>query len=259
MSSFPKKKRPGFAKRVWRSIVRHGAPNTNRNRSLAVFTNLFLHIHPVKVRRRAMRFRATYYLGGLTAATFFLLVVSGAFLMIYYRPDPLRAYGDMKDLQYVVWMGRFLRNLHRWAAHTMVLLAFLHLCRVFFAAAYKPPREFNWVIGVVLMGLTLLLSYTGYLLPWDQLAFWGVSVGTNIISAMPAGGDMVKLLLLGGTGVGGNALIRFYVLHCFILPAVLTVGIALHIWRFRKDGGVCLPPYEGPDQQATTASKGGSP
>ena len=230
-----------FFLRLYRSIVRHSFQDTARNRSLAVFMNFFLHIHPVKVRRRAIAFTHTYYLGGLTAATFFLLVMTGCLLMLYYHPSVPRAYADMKDLTYVVPMGAFIRNFHRWTAHAMVALAFVHMLRVFASGAYRPPREFNWVIGVFLLLGTLLLSYTGYLLPWDQLSYWGVTVGTNILRSVPVVGDEVQFLLLGGREVGANALIRFYVLHCVFIPLFLTVGIATHIWRVRKDGGLYLP------------------
>jgi quinol-cytochrome oxidoreductase complex cytochrome b subunit len=159
--------------------------------------------------------------------------------MLYYRPSIPQAYHDMKDLQYVVSSGQFLRNMHRWAAHAMVAIVFLHMLRVFYTGSYRPPKEFNWVIGIVLLLLTVLLSYTGYLLPWDQLSFWGISVGTNIIRAVPLGvGAYVSYLLLGGHIVGEYALVRFYVLHCFILPVIVLVLAAIHFWRVRKDGGV---------------------
>ncbi|MFQ5654388.1 MAG: cytochrome b N-terminal domain-containing protein [Planctomycetota bacterium] len=227
--------------RVFRSLFRHGLPDSNRNRSLTVFTNFFLHIHPVKVRIRAMRFGQTFYLGGLSAASFAILTVTGILLMFYYHPSVPRAYEDMKDLDFVVSSGTFLRNLHRWSAHAMVALVFLHMVRVFFAGAYRPPREFNWVIGVFLFVATILLSYTGYLLPWDQLALWAVTVGTNMANATPLIGEEIRFLLLGGNEVNENALIRFYVLHCVVLPLLTTGGIAVHIWRLRKDGGVYLP------------------
>ena len=231
----------GFLRRVYRSIFRHSLQDTPRNRSLTVFMNFFLHFHPVKVRRRAIAVGRTFYLGGLTATTFFLLVLTGVLLMLYYHPSVPRAYADMKDLSYVVPMGSFIRNMHRWGAHAMVALAFLHMLRVFYAGAYRPPREFNWVIGVGLFLTTLLLSYTGYLLPWDQLSLWGVTVGTNILKAVPWVGDELQFLLLGGRQVGPNALLRFYVLHCVFLPLLLTVGVGLHVWRVRKDGGIHLP------------------
>jgi quinol-cytochrome oxidoreductase complex cytochrome b subunit len=226
--------------RFYRSIVRHGPPSTNRNRSLVVFSNFFLHIHPTKVRRRAIEFLRTFYLGGLSGASFFLLIVTGVFLMFYYRPAVPHAYEDMKDLQFVVWLGPFLRNLHRWAAHAMVALVFVHMVVTFFRGAYRPPREFNWVIGVFLFVFTVMLSYTGYLLPWDQLAYWAVTVGTNMAEATPVVGDQIKLLLLGGHAINANTLIRFYVLHCVVLPLGAVLLIAVHIWRVRKDGGIYL-------------------
>jgi quinol-cytochrome oxidoreductase complex cytochrome b subunit len=228
--------------RVWRSIVRHGFPDTNRNRSLAVFTNFFLHTHPVKARLRAIAFTRTFYLGGLSGACFFILIVTGVLLMFYYRPAVPHAYQDMKDLEFVVSAGVFLRNLHRWSAHAMVALVFLHMAVVFFRGAYRPPREFNWVVGVFLFITTILLSYTGYLLPWDQLAYWAVTVGTNMAKATPFVGDEIRLLLLGGHSIDANALLRFYVLHCVLLPLVALGAIAIHIWRIRKDGGIYLPP-----------------
>jgi quinol-cytochrome oxidoreductase complex cytochrome b subunit len=200
--------------------------------------NVFLHLHAAKTRTRNLEFSSTFYLGAISLILFAVLVVTGLLLMLYYHPSVPQAYEDMKELQFVVGSGVFLRNMHRWAVHAMVISVFLHLLRIFYHKAYQPPREFNWVVGVVLFLLTLLLSYTGYLLPWDQLAFWAVSVGTNMVRAMPLLGEVVRYLLLGGNIVGENALLRFYVLHCVILPTVLTMGIAVHLWRVRKDGGV---------------------
>lgn len=230
--------------RVFRSVVRHGFPDSNRQRSLMVFSNLFLHIHPVKVRARAIEFRRTFYLGGFASACFLILMVTGLFLMFYYRPSVPEAYEDMKDLEFVVSAGVFLRNLHRWSAHVMVALVFLHMVRVFFAGAYRPPREFNWVIGVVLLVITLLMSFTGYLLPWDQLAYWAITVGTNMANSVPLVGPSIRFLLLGGNTIGGATLTRFFVLHCVALPLALILTLAVHIWRVRKDGGLHLPPIE---------------
>ena len=224
--------------RLWRSVVRHGILPTNRNRVMLVIENVFLHLHPAKTWRRNLEATSTYYLGAVSLVLFVVLTLTGLYLMLYYHPSVPQAYHDMKELQFVVGNGVFLRNMHRWAAHAMVLAVFLHMLRVFYHKAYRPPREFNWVVGVVLLLATLLLSYTGYLLPWDQLAFWGVSVGTNMVQAMPVLGPRIRFLLLGGNIVGENALLRFYVLHCVILPLALALGVAVHLWRVRKDGGV---------------------
>ncbi len=233
---------------VYRSIIRHGVADTNRNRSLIVFENLFLHVHPVKVRERALKFTHTYWLGAITLVNAFVLIATGILLMFYYHPSVPRAYQDMKELQYVVDNGVFLRNLHRWSAHLMVFAAFLHMLRVFYHRAYRPPRQFNWVIGVFLLLVTLGLSYTGYLLPWDQLAFWGVSVGTNRAKEAPLIGETIRFYLLGGTIVSENALLRFYVLHCVVLPVALILLTSVHVWRIRKDGGVQGPATDEGEQ-----------
>jgi len=226
--------------RVWKSIFRRGPVRTNRTRSQAIFGNLFFHLLPVKVREKSLRVRATYYLGSVSFLLFGLLTVTGLLLMFYYHPAVPQAYRDMKDLRFIVSDGVLLRNLHRLAAHLMVILVFWHMFHVFYRGGYKPPHEFNWVVGVVLLLLTLLLSYTGYLLPWDQLAFWAITVGTNIISAMPILGRPIRFLLLGGHLVGENALLRFYVLHCVILPLAAVLFIAVHFWRVHKDGGLTV-------------------
>jgi quinol-cytochrome oxidoreductase complex cytochrome b subunit len=239
---------------VYRSIVRHGVADSNRNRSLVVLENLFLHVHPVKVRAKTLRFRHTLWAGGITLASTAILYATGILLMFYYHPSAPQAYHDMKELQFVVDNGLFLRNLHRWGAHLMVFAAFAHMLRVFYHGAYRPPRQFNWVVGVVLLLVTLGLSYTGYLLPWDQLAFWGVSVGTNMVRAAPLIGEPFRFLLLGGHVVSENALLRFYVLHCVVLPATLIVLVSVHIWRVRKDGGV-----QGPRENAEPQTGGDTP
>ncbi len=224
--------------RVWQSVFRSGWGDSNLHRALAVQQNLFLHLFPAKMRRRSLDIGVTWYLGTLTLVAFFILVATGIPLMLYYHPSVPQAYADMKDLQFVVSAGVFLRNLHRWAAHAMVLLVFAHMARVFYRGAYRPPREFNWVVGVVLLLVTLFLSYTGYLLPWDQLAFWAITVGSNILSSVPVMGLKIRFLMLGGNTVNANALLRFYVLHCVILPLAAVAFIGVHFWRIRKDGGL---------------------
>ncbi|MBZ5536518.1 MAG: cytochrome b N-terminal domain-containing protein [Acidobacteriia bacterium] len=226
--------------RVWKSIFRRGPARTNRTRSLAVFGNLFLHVLPVKVRDKSLRVRATYYLGSFSFFLFLLLSVTGILLMLYYHPAVPQAYRDMKDLRFVVSNGVFLRNLHRFGAEAMVIAVFWHMFHVFYRGGYKPPHQFNWVVGVGLLLITLFLSYTGYLLPWDQLAFWAITVGTNIISYVPLLGQPMRFLLLGGHQIGENALLRFYVLHVVILPLAAVMLIAIHLWRVQKDGGLTV-------------------
>ena len=226
---------------LWKSLFRHGYPDSRKNQSLAVFTNVFLHLHPVKVRRHALAIPYTWCMGGLSFFLFLVLTLTGTLLMFYYRPTTEWAYSDIKDLETVVIFGQLLRNMHRWAAHGMVITVFLHMIRVFYTGSYKPPREFNWVVGTLLFVLTILLSYTGYLLPWDQLSFWAVTVGYNIAQAAPVIGNEFAFVLFGGYQLGANALLRFYVLHVVALPLTAGFLIAIHFWRIRKDGGISGP------------------
>jgi quinol-cytochrome oxidoreductase complex cytochrome b subunit len=197
--------------------------------------NFFLHISPVKVRREELLFRYSWYLGVASMTLFASLVVSGIYLMFFYVPTPTSAYGDIQVLQTQVGFGQLMRNIHRWSAHLMVVTVVAHMARVFYRGAYKPPREFNWVVGVVLLLLTLLLSFTGYLLPWDQLAYWAVTVGTSIAGFVPLVGDKISQLLLGGPQVSSATLLRFYVLHVAVLPTIAVLVIVVHLWRWRKD------------------------
>ena len=236
---------------VWKSIFRPGSiyrkgyRDTSRDRALAAMNNVLYHLHPVKVKRHGLKLTYTYCLGGLSFFLFILLTVTGIFLMFFYRPTAGAgnelAYADMQRLIRVVTFGDFVRNMHRWGAHLMVLTVFLHMARVFYHGAYKPPREFNWVVGVILLLLTLLLAFTGYLLPWDQLAMWAVAVGTSMAGFTPVFGQQVQFVLLGGVEIGPETLLRWYVLHVLALPFVTTIFLAVHFWRIRKDGGISGP------------------
>jgi len=240
---------------LYRSVFRHDYVDSARNRALEITSNIFLHLHPITIPRHAVKVAYTFCLGGLTFFLFLVETLTGVLLMFYYRPVPDYAYVDMKTLEFAVQFGMTLRNLHRWGAHLMVITVMLHMLRVFLTGSYRPPREFNWVVGVSLLVLTLLLSFTGYLLPWDQLAFWAVTVGTNMAAATPFVGaegpfhgllgvtqmNDARFVLLGDVRVGGAALLRFYVMHCVGLPLVAIVLMMVHFWRVRKDGGISRP------------------
>src|SRR5947207_12160742 len=245
---------------VWRSIFRHGPPTTARNRTMVMLSNVFLHLHPVRARASGIRLSFTWCMGGLTFFLFLVESVTGILLMFYYRPVAASAYNDILALREDVPLG-IMREIHRWGAHAMVITVWLHMFRVFMTGSYKPPREFNWGIGVVLLVLTLLLSFTGYLLPWDQLAIWAITVGSNMARATPLlgnegpgsallsigdirlvhAGDDARFFLLAGKVVGAGALLRFYVLHCVAIPIVAGTLMAVHFWRVRKDGGISGP------------------
>jgi len=236
-----------WGSQVAESILRPGSPfkkgysDSPRNRSYVVMNNVLYHLHPVKVKRHGVKLSYTLCLGGLSFFLFILLTITGIFLMFYYTPSAETAYADIEALSTNVAFGSLVRNMHRWGAHLMVLSVFLHMSRVFYHGAYKPPREFNWVVGVVLLFLTLLLSFSGYLLPWDQLALWAVTVGTNMAGFVPVVGNEVKFALLAGVEVSGATLLRFYVLHVLALPFILVIFLAVHFWRVRKDGGISGP------------------
>ncbi len=235
------------------SLIRHGAPTSDRAKSQAVSTNFFLHVHSARVHPHSLKIRTTWALGISLLSQFAILVVTGVLLMVYYAPSVERAYDSIKDIMYVVPTGRYMRNIHRWMAHLMVATVMFHMARVFYTSAYKAPRELNWVLGMVLFVLTLFFSFTGYLLPWDQLAFWAITIGANIAASpnelvaalgLPQSfnvGDIQKELLLGASTVGQGALIRFYLLHVMVLPIVFCAVLGLHIWRIRKDGGLARP------------------
>src|SRR3984957_17828622 len=245
---------------IYRSIFRVGVPDSDRKRMLVMLGSVFLHLHPVKVRKSGIRMRYTWCMGGITFFLFLVLTFTGLLLMFYYRPTLEYAYVDIRDLREQVPLG-IMREIHRWGAHAMVIAVWLHMYRVFMTGSYKPPREFNWNVGVILLVLTLLLSFTGYLLPWDQLAIWAITVGSNMARATPFAGNEgpgatflkvgdvsliysgsdARFLLLGGRFVSGDTLLRFYVLHCVAIPLAVALLIAVHFWRVRKDGGISGP------------------
>jgi quinol-cytochrome oxidoreductase complex cytochrome b subunit len=176
--------------------------------------------------------------------------------MFFYTPAVGSAYGDMQRIRTSVGFGQLVRNVHRWSAHLMVLVVVLHLVRTFFAGAYKKPREFNWVIGVILLLLTLGLSFTGYLLPWDQLSYWAVSVGTTLVQYVPFFGSGLQDLLIGGDQIGQPTLLRFYALHVAVLPALVVMTLCIHIWRVRKDGFAVERSSVGTFEEEATAVPG---
>lgn len=240
---------------VWKSVFRHKLDDSHRNRSLAVLSNVFLHLHPARINRDAVRYNFTWGMGGITFYLFIVLTITGTLLMFYFHPSKGQAYRDIMYLQHDVPFGNLLRNMHRWAAHAMIITTWLHMFRVFMTGSYKPPREFNWNIGVLLLLFTMLLSFTGYLLPDDQLGFWAVTVGTNMARATPLIGhegplgpelgftafNDIRFALLGGSIVDANALLRAYIWHCIAIPLIAATLMIVHFWRVRKDGAISGP------------------
>lgn len=240
---------------VWKSVLRVKHDETPRSRALGVLSNVFLHLHPAKINRDAVAYNYTWGMGGMTFYVYITLVFTGTLLMFYYHPSKIVAFRDILYLESDVPFGKLLRNMHRWGAHLMVIMVELHMFRVYLTGSYKKPREFNWVVGVLLLVLTLLLSFTGYLLPDDQLGFWAVTVGTNMARATPLLGNQgpfgsmlgmtpfndVRFGLLGGSIVDANALLRAYIWHCVAIPILASAFMVVHFWRVRKDGGISGP------------------
>lgn len=233
-------------------------PGSEKEAGDAVVKNLLLHWFPNKITRGSLSWRYSFWLGTISFALFAILVVTGILLMFLYVPSVERAYGSVKDIEFVVSFGWLIRAVHRIGAHLMVAAVFLHMVRVFLTGGYKngsaagANRPLNWIVGIVLLIVTLLLSFTGYLLPWDQLAYWAITVGTNIASAAPLVGKATRFFLLGGNAIAQNTLIRFYVLHVFFLPMIVLFLFSYHMWRVRKDGGLAVVDREAADQRPET-------
>src|SRR6201981_788983 len=255
---------------LWKSIFRVSHERSDpRNRSLAILSNVFLHLHPAKINRDAVRYQYTWGMGGITFYLFIVLTFTGVLLMFYYHPSKILAFRDILYLEHDVPFGKLLRNMHRWAAHLMVITTWLHMFRVVLTGSYKRPREFNWCVGVVLLVLTFLLSFTGYLLPDDQLGFWAVTVGTNMARATPLLGhegpfgaqlgltpyNDVRFGLLGGSIVDANALLRSYIWHCIGIPIIAAVFMIVHFWPVRKDGGISGPAQVVLDSEVKEVKK----
>jgi len=209
------------------------------------FSSLVLHLHPRVVPAAALRFPLTFGLGGAALVLFLLLAVTGALLLVAYEPSPERAYGTVTALVDEVHFGAFIRNAHHWAANGLVLVTFLHLLRVFYRGGHLPPRRGNWIVGVLLLLLVVASAFTGYLLPWDQLAFWAVTISTGMLEYVPLLGSTLMRAARGGAEIGPTTLARFFVLHVAILPIVLLMLLAFHFWLVRKVGGVILPADVG--------------
>jgi quinol-cytochrome oxidoreductase complex cytochrome b subunit len=204
------------------------------------FTNIFLHLHPAFVREDAIAFNRTFGLGVMAALLIVFQFLTGIMLRFYYEPFPGLAYDSIVLLQNNVLFGRLIRNIHHWSGVFLVIITFLHLLRTFFTGAYQSPRQINWIIGLLLFALVILSNFTGYLLPWDQLAFWAITVSTSILQYIPLIGNSLREFIIAGTEVNADTLLIFYNLHSAVLPILILLLMAYHFWRVRKAGGVIV-------------------
>jgi quinol-cytochrome oxidoreductase complex cytochrome b subunit len=232
---------PSTFERMRSRLIPDGMPNDDRGRMRMVVNSLVLHLHPTKVPDRTLRWTYTWGLGGLAAALMMILALTGVVLLNNYTPAAPQAYLDILEINSNVWFGELIRNLHHWSANLLIVVAILHLIRVFITGAYRPPRELNWLIGVAMLLLVIGANFTGYLLPWDQLAYWAITVGTSIISYVPLVGNWLTRLVLGGPEVSANTLLNFYSMHIALIPLLIFGLMSYHFWRVRKDGGLSIP------------------
>ncbi len=205
---------------------------------------LFLHLHPSKVNEASLRLNRTFGLGGMAALLLVLQVFTGILLRFYYVPSPAEAYDSILFLKNRVLFGPFIRNIHHWSGVFLLLIAFFHFLRVFFTGAYRNERRINWLFGLLLLMLIVLTNFTGYLLPWDQLAYWAITVGTTLIGYFPFFGNALKTMIIGGKELNAATLQSFFTFHTAVLPLLLILFVIYHFWRVRKAGGVMVPDVQ---------------
>lgn len=225
-----------------RALMRGDPPTEKPNPRYKVHTTSFLfHIRPRYYEAGSTIFTHTFRLGFFTTFFFFVELFTGLILMIYYTPSPEKAYQSILNLIHNVPYGQMLRDIHRLGAEAMVIFTTLHMLRTFLTGSYKKERSFTWLTGVVLLGITMFLSFSGYLLPWDQLAYWAVTVGTSMAEAAPLFGNELNLLLRGSPDIAANGLLRFYLLHVVLLPLAAILVISIHYYKVSREHGISLP------------------
>jgi len=231
---------------ILRSIFPDPAtPPIGAQRGRSLLKTLPLHFRPATVPRGTLRFSLTWGLGGMAATLVLLQLGSGLLLKFAYTPTPVAAYASIQAMTDHMLFGRLVRNLHYWCAHLLVAVIVLHLLRVFFTGAFHPPRQFNWIIGLGLLGTVLAANFTGYLLPWDQLAYWAVTVSTGMLEYVPFVGGALQAMIRGGAEIGPHTLQTFFALHTAVLPLLLVGLMAYHFWRIRKAKGLVVPRPPG--------------
>jgi quinol-cytochrome oxidoreductase complex cytochrome b subunit len=206
--------------------------------------NLILHLHPRKVNPYALRFTLTFGLGGMAALLVAVQVFTGLLLKFHYIPTPEGAYNSVLNINEGLLFGKLAHNIHHWSAVILLWITFLHMLRVLFTGAYRKPRHATWIFGIFLLVLIVLSNFTGYLLPWDQLSYWAVTVCTSLLQYIPLIGNFAKETLLGGKEVGSVTLSNFFNLHTGIIPLLILLLLGFHFWRIRRAGGVIVPENE---------------
>jgi quinol-cytochrome oxidoreductase complex cytochrome b subunit len=218
--------------------------NSESNSKPKKFTGILLHLHPQAINEKALSFDRTFGLGGMAALLIVIQFITGIMLRLYYEPFPQKAYDSILYLQNHVVFGQLIRNIHHWCGVFLVIITFLHLFRVFFTGGYQSSRKVNWIIGLILFVLIIGSNFTGYLLPWDQLAYWAITVGTSLLEYIPFIGNAMRELMIAGDEINSQTLLIFYNFHTAVFPILILLLMAYHFWRVRKAGGIMLPNSE---------------
>jgi quinol-cytochrome oxidoreductase complex cytochrome b subunit len=250
MSNFPTPmpEKPSLLRRIWRSIFPVPIiPRTQQQRRRYFFAHLVLHFRPATLPEKTLQLSLTWGLGGMAVVLVVLQIGTGLLMKFVYEPNATAAYESVRALAVEVPFGMLVRNVHHWGANLLVLVVFLHLLRVFFTGGFHPPRQFNWIIGLMMFAMVLLANLTGYLLPWDQLAFWAITVSTGMLEYVPGIGLALQEALRGGAEIGPATLRLFFAAHTAVVPLALVLLMAFHFWRIRKAGGLVLPRAAGDD------------
>jgi quinol-cytochrome oxidoreductase complex cytochrome b subunit len=248
----PSPEKSGLFLQIWRSIFPDPLiPRSDQARKRYLLKNLILHFRPLTVPEKTLKFSLTWGLGGMAAVLVLLQFGTGVLLKFVYVPTPVAAYSSIEILQNEVAFGQLIRNLHHWSANLLVLIVFLHLLRVFFTGSFHPPRQFSWVIGLGLFSLVLIANFTGYLLPYDQLAYWAVTVSTGMLEYIPGIGAWLQETVRGGTVIGPASLRIFFALHTAVIPVALVILMGFHFWRIRRAGGLVIPRAPGEEIDKT--------
>ena len=242
--------RHNLFQRIWYSIF----PGTlddriDRRQYRLLFKGLLLHFRPRVVPERTLKFTLTWGLGGMAVVLVIMLFVTGLMLKFAYQPVPDRAYESIVNLQNTVYFGQLIRNIHHWSGNALLLVVFLHFLRVYFSGAFHSGRQFNWIIGLAMFLLTLGSNFTGYLLPWDQLAFWAITICTGMLEYIPGLGVGLQELIRGGNDIGPATLSIFFAVHTAIIPTGLLILMPFHFWRIRKANGLVIPREPDDDPQ----------
>jgi quinol-cytochrome oxidoreductase complex cytochrome b subunit len=220
-------------------------PRTDRERALATRGTFLFHLRPIRLPARTVRWAHTFGLGGSSLVLWLVLAFTGVLMLLVYQPVPDVAWDSVRALDDGARFGPLVRGVHYWSANLLVAVLLLHVARVVLTGGYHRPRRLNWTVGSALLLLVLGSAFTGYLLPWDQRAYWAVTISTGMLSYVPAIGETLQRVVRGGAEIGSETLLAFYTYHTTVIPVLLIGGMAFHFWRVRKAGGVVEPPGEG--------------